>query len=188
MSIRTKPSIAKCGALTGKAGAGAHFFRTVLFCFFGLVVLAQTASGQAPVITNNAAVDDPAEPVKDSLTERGSHNFTDMGSWIWDTNTFDRQTVRFWKSFTIPPGSTVTRARLRLTADNEYVFYLDGRELGRDAEWRHLYEYDITALLGPGPHVLAIEAYNSSREAGFVTHLVKPVNMTELRRALVQAS
>jgi len=27
-----------------------------------------------------------------------------------------------------------------------------------------------------------------SREAGFVTHLVKPVQMTELRRALAQAS
>ena len=119
-------------------------------------------------VTNNAAVDDPSEPVKDSLTERGSHNFTDMGAWIWDTNTFDRQTVRFWKSFAIPDNTTVTRARLRITADNEYILYLDGRELGRDAEWRHLYEYDITSLLGPGKHVLAVEAYNSSREAGFV--------------------
>jgi len=127
--------------------------------------------GGIPMITNNAAVDDPAEPVKDSLTERGSHNFSDMGSWIWDTNTFDRQTVRFWKSFGIPEGSTVTVARLRLTADNEYVLYLDGRELGRDAEWRHLYEYDITPLLRPGRHVLAVEAYNSSREAGFVCGL-----------------
>ena len=34
--------------------------------------------------------------------------------------------------------------------------------------WWHLYEYDITTLLRPGRHVLAVEAYNSSREAGFV--------------------
>ncbi len=40
--------------------------------------------------------------------------------------------------------------------------------MGRDAEWRHLYEYDITSLLGPGKHVLAVDAYNSSREAGFM--------------------
>jgi signal transduction histidine kinase len=127
-------------------------------------VVAPTPSG----ITINTNVDDPAEPVKDSLSERGSHNFSDMGAWIWDTNVFDRQTVRFWKSFEIPDGATVTRARLRITADNEYILYLDGREIGRDAEWRHLYEYDITSLLAPGNHVLAVEVYNSSREAGFM--------------------
>jgi len=119
-------------------------------------------------LTNGATVDDPAEAAKDSLGERGSYNFSDMGAWIWDTNTFDRQTVRFWKSFEIQAGARVLRSRLRITADNEYILYLDGRELGRDAEWRHLYEYDVTALLGPGRHVLAVEAYNSSREAGFM--------------------
>ena len=91
-----------------------------------------------------------------------------MGSWIWDTNVCDRQTVLFWKSFDIPQDTTVTQARLRITADNEYTLYLDGQALGHDAEWRHLYEYDITSLLGPGKHVLAVEAYNSSREAGFL--------------------
>jgi len=121
-----------------------------------------------PPVTSNTNVDDPAEALKDSLAERGSHNFSDMGSWIWETNTYDRQTVRFWKAFELPAGTTVARARLRITADNEYVLYLDGEEIGRDAEWRHLYEYDITSLLQPGKHVLAVEVYNSSREAGFM--------------------
>jgi two-component sensor histidine kinase len=121
-----------------------------------------------PGVPDNVAVADAGEPPKDSLTERGSHNFSDMGSWIWETNTFDRQTVLFWNSFDIPEKSTVTCARLRITADNEYILYLDGRELGRDAEWRHIYEYDITSLLKPGHHVLAVDAYNSSREAGFL--------------------
>ena len=121
-----------------------------------------------PHPTLNTNLDDPAEPLKDSLDERGSHNFSDMGSWIWETNILDRQTVRFWKSFEIPEGSAVRRARLRITADNEYILYLDGRELGRDAEWSQLFEYDITPLLGPGSHVLAVEAYNSAREAGFM--------------------
>ena len=121
-----------------------------------------------PHLASGTNVDDPGAPLKDSLTERGSHNFSDMGSWIWDTNVCDRQTVLFWRSFEIPSGTGVSRARLRITADNEYILYLDGQELGRDAEWRHLYEYDITALLGPGKHVLAVDAYNSSREAGFM--------------------
>ncbi len=119
-------------------------------------------------VTNNNGVEDPAEALRDSLAVRGSQDFSDIGSWIWETNTYDRQTVLFWKSFEIPSGTTVTRARLRITADNEYILYLDGRELGRDAEWRHLYEYDITSLLNPGKHVLAVDAYNSSREAGLV--------------------
>jgi signal transduction histidine kinase len=94
-----------------------------------------------------------------------------MGSWIWGAKTMDRQTCRFWKSFDIPDGASVVRARLRITGDNEYILYLDGRELGRDAEWRHLYEYDITDLLGPGRHILAVEDYNSSREAGMILGL-----------------
>jgi len=143
----------------------------VVWLAFGLMAARSQpapAGETAPHLAINTNVDDPGEPLKDSLTERGSHNFSDMGSWIWDTNTFDRQTVRFWKSFEIPRAATITRARLRITADNEYTLYLDGRELGRDAEWRHLYEYDITSLLKPGKHVLAAEVYNSSREAGFM--------------------
>ncbi len=132
------------------------------------VLTAATAPSPPVGVVRNDKVDDPAEPLKDSLTERGSHNFDDMGFWIWDTNVLDRQTVRFWKSFEIPSGTRVLRARLRITGDNEYILYLDGRELGRDAEWRHLYEYDVTELLEPGKHVLAVEDYNSSREAGFM--------------------
>jgi len=150
---------------------------SLLFCllaagFQPASVLAETAGGvtnltaAVPVITN--AVNVPEPPLKDSLAERGSHNFSDMGYWIWETNVCDRQTVRFWKAFEIPAGASVSRARLRITADNEYILYLDGRELGRDAEWRHLYEYDITSLLAPGHHVLSVEAYNSFREAGFM--------------------
>ena len=84
------------------------------------MLLLPRASAQAiPLGTNvNAELDDPAEPVKDSLAERGSHNFSDMGAWIWDTNTFDRQTVRFWRPFEIPADDSVTRARIRITADN----------------------------------------------------------------------
>ena len=128
-------------------------------------------TNEAPPLTNGVSTNapvEPAEPVTDSLSQRGSHNYQDMGLWIWETNTFDRQTVRFWKSFDVPENDTVKRARLRVTGDNEYILFLDGRELGRDAEWRHLYEYDITSLLTPGKHILAVEVYNSSREAGLV--------------------
>ncbi|HZL79862.1 MAG TPA: hypothetical protein VFC17_13580, partial [Candidatus Limnocylindrales bacterium] len=28
-----------------------------------------------------------------------------LGQWIWDTNTLDKQTCRFWKSFEVPAGA-----------------------------------------------------------------------------------
>jgi two-component sensor histidine kinase len=127
----------------------------------------------APDDTNVLTPNSPEPRINslDSIAQRGSYNFSDMGSWIWGAVTRDRQTCRFWKAFEIPDGDRVVRARLRLTGDNEYVLYLDGHELGRDAEWRHLYEYDITPLLSPGRHILAVEVYNSSREAGLMLGL-----------------
>lgn len=149
----------------------------VLF-MIGIEVLAQSAGNQVPLVNAHAnAIVVENNPLnlktnlQDSLTERGSYNFSDMGSWIWGAKTMDRQTCRFWKSFEIPDGAVVARARLRITGDNEYTLYLDGRELGRDAEWRHLYEYDITALLSPGRHILAVEDYNSFNEAGMILGL-----------------
>ena len=141
--------------------------RFILLLLTSIVCL---AAADPPLTQTNSDGRPPSEHL-DSVHQRGSTDFTDMGSWIWETNTYDRQTVRFWKAFEIPAGKTVQRARLRVTGDNEYTLYLDGREIGRDAEWRHLYEYDITPLLQPGRHVLALEVYNSFNEAGMVLGL-----------------
>ena len=146
--------------------------RRVFFTFCGLIILTlKLVSAPTDSLPPANADNRPSSEHLDSVHTRGSTDFSDMGSWIWETNTYDRQTVRFWKSFEIPPGASVRRARLRVTADNEYTLYLDGREIGRDAEWRHLYEYDITPLLNPGHHVLALEVYNSFNEAGMVLGL-----------------
>jgi len=55
-----------------------------------------------------------------------------------------------------------------MTVDNEFILYLDGRELGRGAEWRELFDFDITPLLSPGQHTLAVSARNSFSYAGFL--------------------
>jgi len=91
-----------------------------------------------------------------------------LGSWIWAAKTLDRQTCQFWRAFEIPAGSPVIHARLVMTVDNEFTLYLDGRELGRGAEWRELFDYDVTHLMSPGTHVLAVKAYNSSFYAGMI--------------------
>ena len=48
-----------------------------------------------------------------------------LGSWIWASNTYDGRVCQFWRAFEVPISSTVTNARLTVTADNEFTLYLD---------------------------------------------------------------
>ena len=55
-----------------------------------------------------------------------------------------------------------------MTVDNEFTLFLDGRELGRGAEWHELFDYDVAPLMSPGRHTLAVKAYNCSDAAGMI--------------------
>ena len=46
-----------------------------------------------------------------------------LGQWIWDTKTFDKQTVRFWKEFTVPPAGKISSALIHITVDNGYTLF-----------------------------------------------------------------
>ena len=89
-----------------------------------------------------------------------------VGSWIWDRETHNQQECRFWRSFEIPKSVFVQSAILRITADNNYRLFLDGREIGRGSDWRIITEYDLRLLLEPGPHVLGVLAFNDFDIAG----------------------
>ena len=91
-----------------------------------------------------------------------------LGKWVWDSKTFDKQTCRFWNEFTIPRGTTVSRAILRITVDNGYRLYLDGREIGRGSDWRTLTVYDVKWLLSPGSHVVTVEGFNDRLAGGLM--------------------
>ncbi len=96
---------------------------------------------------------------------------TGVGSWIWDAKVADRQECRFVREFEIPEGAVVETALLRITADNSYQLFLDGQPIGRGGDWRVLIEYDVTQLLGPGSHVLAVAAVNDFDVAGLIAGL-----------------
>ncbi len=91
-----------------------------------------------------------------------------LGSWIWDAHTFDKQTCQFWRKFEIPRRVKVSSALLRITVDNGYSLFLDGQAVGRGSDWRTVTEYDVTKLLTPGEHVLAVEGFNDRLEAGLI--------------------
>jgi signal transduction histidine kinase len=94
-----------------------------------------------------------------------------LGDWIWTTNVTDRQSCHLWHAFDIPQNSPVVHAALRMTADNGYTVFLDGREIGRGGDANSLAEYDLTWLMSPGHHILAVEAFNDTLDAGMIMGL-----------------
>lgn len=95
-----------------------------------------------------------------------------VGPWIWDSETRDKQHVNLWRAFDIPRGAKVESAKIHISVDNGYRLILDGRELGSGSDWRSVTEYDVTQLLAPGRHVMAVKAFNDNREAGMLFGMV----------------
>jgi signal transduction histidine kinase len=121
-------------------------------------VMALFFAGVAPAM----AQDDDAS--KKQMAEALGH----LKKWIWDPETHDKQTVRFWRAFTIPPQATVSMATIYITVDNGYRLFLDGREIGQGSDWKTVSEYRVESLLKPGEHVLSVEAFNERLAAGLI--------------------
>jgi signal transduction histidine kinase len=135
--------------------------RTFPWVFF--FVLAMLARADDEVIANGKTQPETAEMYVSPTNG--------LGSWIWEEKTIDDQTCLLWKTFEIPGPGGVTNAQLVLTVDNEFTLYLDGHELGRGSEWRELFVFDVTRLMSPGRHVLAVRCYNGSFFAGMILGL-----------------
>jgi len=91
-----------------------------------------------------------------------------LGCWIWDSVTFNKQTVRLWHRFEVPKTNPIVRAELRIAADNAFKVWLDGQELGSGSDWRTLSIYHLEGTLNPGAHVLAVEGFNDNDQAGVI--------------------
>lgn len=133
---------------------------------FGSAVAIQAEDGVAwPRKPETATLARPTPESEKAAADLG------VGRWIWTTNYADKQTCRLWRAFNLPNTNGVRKANLRLTADNSYRLYLDGREIGQGSNWKSLSDYDVTWLLGGGPHVLAVEAFNDGLEGGLILGL-----------------
>ena len=105
-----------------------------------------------------------------------------IGHWIWADKTEDKQTCRLWRKFEVPSGALVSLAMLRITADNGYRVFLDGLEIGRGGDFNDLTEYNVTQLVTPGPHVLAVEGFNDALAAGVILGLqIQMLNGQQIR-------
>ncbi len=103
----------------------------------------------------------------DEPPPRPKHSIV-MGDWIWSPNPSASLRSWFRKAFDIPAGRTVTEARLKITADNAYDLYLNGRRIGGGDDWQKPGLFDLTKSLRPGRNVLAVEARNFSGAYGLL--------------------
>jgi hypothetical protein len=88
-------------------------------------------------------------------------------AWVWHAGDPDNVSAcqRFFRgTIEIPSGVEVARATLRITADNHFVLYANGAEIGRgtggDEGWRRPRDIDLGKCLRAGRNVLAIAAEN----------------------------
>jgi hypothetical protein len=90
----------------------------------------------------------------------------DKSEWIWFPEGNPAQNAptekRFFrKSFELPDGKKIQRARLRVSADDWFSARVNGTTLGSSGDWHSGKQFnDIARLLKPGKNVLAITAEN----------------------------
>jgi putative membrane-bound dehydrogenase-like protein len=94
--------------------------------------------------------------------------------WIWDQPEAESQPqsndTRYVRR-TFEVKGDVAKANLRITCDNEYVAYINGKKIGGDAEWNSVEVYDVAKHLVAGKNLLAIEARNQGGVAGLIAAL-----------------
>jgi hypothetical protein len=87
------------------------------------------------------------------------------GDWIWYPEGEPAQDApaeaRYFRRRFEAPEGPLTRATLRLTADDKLIAYLNGERLGSHNTWRSFREFNVTKRLQPGQNVLAVRAENA---------------------------
>jgi hypothetical protein len=81
-----------------------------------------------------------------------------LGAWIWMPGAQAGVNQCFFrKPFDLPSGAQVKRGLIRITADNGYVLYVNGKKAGQGDDWSKVGLWNVTALLRPGKNILAVE-------------------------------
>ena len=68
----------------------------------------------------------------------------------------------FRRIVTLPPGSRIASAQLVMTADNEFVCYVNGRRVGAGNNFHQAYTMNVAAALKPGENLIAVDATNTT--------------------------
>ncbi len=92
-----------------------------------------------------------------------------FGDWIWHHAESTSEVSRYFrKTFELPADVKVASATAWGAANNEYTFYLNGKELGGCDEWKAVESFDVAKELVPGKNLIAIEGVHARGIAGIV--------------------
>ena len=90
--------------------------------------------------------------------------------WIWPEASAQDNEVCFFRK-TITMDTSMRKAVLLATGDDEIVVYLDGKTVLEHNAWQTTAKADVTDDLDPGPHTLAIRGKNVTGDAAVVAML-----------------
>ncbi|MBY0513715.1 MAG: heme-binding protein, partial [Gemmataceae bacterium] len=113
----------------------------------------------APSVEVTALGADPVKPTAGpGLFAKAPQPF-----WIWGPDQTKGYVLR--KEFS---NTGVKEARVRVTCDNRFVLFVNGKQVASSTEWQSPVEVDITRQLVPDHNVIEAEVVNDGGQAGFV--------------------
>jgi len=84
-------------------------------------------------------------------------------TWIWKSywyNFTGPSKVEFRKVFSTDRECDSYKATINITADNQYVFSVNGNLVGSDGDWFHPEAYDISQYIQPGENIFSFNVTN----------------------------
>ncbi len=97
--------------------------------------------------------------------ESETKNLISGTQWIWfpEGNPVKDAPVAtryFRRSVTLPQNRPIKQARFLVTADNEFVLFVNGKQAGAGNNFKAVADIDLAPLLRPGDNILAVAAKN----------------------------
>jgi len=97
-------------------------------------------------------------------------------SWIWHPTIHTvNKLLYFRKRFSLTNVKELQEAKIRVTADNAFTAWLNGRKMGEGTTWQKFYDYDARPVLKNGENIIAVSAMNTS---GDVCGLIFSLKLT----------
>ncbi|HSW47433.1 MAG TPA: glycoside hydrolase family 78 protein [Phycisphaerae bacterium] len=91
------------------------------------------------------------------------------GRWIWNNEAEGDDTSAFFRAvFNIPVDATISKAWLRMTADDSFIAMLNGQKALDGNRWDVVRRVDVAGRISPGRNVLAVKAHNAKGPAGLI--------------------
>jgi len=123
-------------------------------------VVTERRVGKGRIIWGGELSPQPAEVTVEQL---------DFGSakWIWHKEGSPAVSAPpgkryFRRIVTLPQDSRIASGRLTMTADNEFVCYVNGRRVGTGDNFHQAYVMNVALALKPGENLIAIDATNTT--------------------------